>query len=138
MTMMIEPASLLKIAFSRNLLADRHSRDRELLAPPAIRLHERADRVGRHRRPSFLHGDHARGRAVAAFELVGDHPRSAADAAFRDRTALRGLERLIDMFRLHMKAIDVVEIAVPRLRHDRQDSRRNRSDPARLSSRARR
>ena len=51
---------------------------------------------------------------------MGNHPRAAADVAFGDGSRLRGVERIDRIFRRHMKAVDVVQIAVIGFCDDRQ------------------
>ena len=57
--------------------------------------------------------DHApRCRAGAALESETTHAGAAADIAFGHRAGLRGIERGIHVFRLHVKAVHVVEHTV--------------------------
>ena len=51
---------------------------------------------------------------------MADHAGAAADVAFGDRARLRAVERGVDVLRAHVKAVDVVELAVPGLGHHRQ------------------
>ena len=94
---------------------DRSARDGEPLAPAVVGLHEHADRVA-----AVLGADHARRAADPALEAVADHPRAAADRALLDLAAARAGDRLLDVLRSHVPAVDVVEHPVPRLADDRQ------------------
>ena len=94
---------------------DRGARDGQPLAPAVVGLHEHADRVA-----AVLVADDARGGADPALEAVADHPGAAADRALLDRPAARLRERLVDVLRTHVEAVDVVEQAVPGLADHRQ------------------
>src|SRR5262249_52868308 len=98
-----------------HLLTDRHAGDAQLIAPPEIRLHQNADRVS-----AGLLIEPARCRADAALEAITDHAGAAANIAFADGTALCRIERVKDVLRLDVKAVDIVEIAVPGLSDHRQ------------------
>ncbi len=97
------------------VLAYRNSGDPQRRAGAVVSLYQRAHRIG-----VALHLDLARGRADAALEAVTGHAGAAADAAFLDRPALRAVECRVDMRRLHVEAVDVVEAAVPGLGDDRR------------------
>ena len=58
--------------------------------------------------------------ADAALEAVADHAGAAADVALGHRPALGAVERLEDVRLLDVEAVDVVEVAVVGLGHDRQ------------------
>src|SRR5207247_5792529 len=49
-----------------------------------------------------------------------DHSGAAADAPLRDRAALRAVERVRDVVRRDVKAVNVVQPAIPSLSDDRQ------------------
>jgi hypothetical protein len=87
-----------------------------LQAVPAtvIGLHEHAD----HGAAGF--GNHPRGGADAAFEVMADHAGASSNVALGDRASRRGVERRVRVAGLHVHAADVVEHAVPRLRDDRK------------------
>ncbi len=99
----------------RDRLADRHAVDPEKLAGAVVRLDERADRE-----PAGVRWDDARGCPDPALELVADHAGAAADRALRDRPAGRPRERRVEVLRLHVEPVDVVEDAVVGLPDDRQ------------------
>ena len=113
---MIDPAGLPRSSPPVRCYPDRHAEDRAFRPPPEIGLHEDADRV------ALAAGDfdHSRRGAVATLEIVAQHAGTAADAALLERAAARRIQRLNHMLRLHVKAVDVVEIAVIGLGSDRQ------------------
>ena len=96
-------------------LPDRHTGDHERVAYAVVGLHERASNIG-------MAGDvdTPRRSADAALELVADHARAAADIALGHRAALRTVQRAIDVLCAHVKAVDVVQFAVPGLGDDRR------------------
>jgi hypothetical protein len=94
---------------------DRHAGDEQAVAQAVVGLHQHAERVR-----GLTASDHARGGADAALELVADHAGAAADVALRDRAARGSVERRIHVCGLDVKAVDVVEMAVPGLGDDRQ------------------
>src|SRR5207245_473826 len=57
--------------------------------------------------------------AGTALKFIADHARAAADVAFRDGSGLRLLQGLQDMLLLDVKAIAIVEVAIPGLRYHR-------------------
>src|SRR5215469_15876918 len=61
-----------------------------------------------------------RSGADTALVAKADHAGPAADRAFLDRSRMRGVERVEYVLGLHVKAVDVVEPAVPGLRDHRQ------------------
>src|SRR5439155_23403382 len=103
-----------------NLLANWDSSNCELRAASAIGLNESADCIGASRTGFILHFDHARGSPGSAFELVTDHPGPAADASLFDWATVGRLECVPDVVWFNVKAINVVEPAVPSLGHHRQ------------------
>ena len=107
-TMMIEPTSSFQTRVLGNFLADRDAGDAQLVAPSVVALHEHAYRVA-----ACFRVEHARGGSDSSLEFVADHAGSAADVAFFDRAAVRGIERLEDVLGLDVESVDVVEIAVP-------------------------
>src|SRR4029077_6676047 len=56
----------------------------------------------------------------AALKFVTDHASASADTALFDRAAVSSLDGTRDMFRLHMKTINVLKPAIPGLGDDRQ------------------
>ena len=80
--------------------------DGEPFAPAVVGLDEDSDDV--------VAGP-ARGGADPALEVVADHPGAAADGALVDRTSRRGGVGLARVVGGHVEAVDVVEVAVPRL-----------------------
>ncbi len=84
------------------------ARDAQIVARSVVALDEDTDRVA-----AVLRTQASRGGADAALVAVADHPGAAADAAFLDRTAVRAVERAIDMLGLDVKAVDVVQPPVP-------------------------
>src|SRR5207248_5378590 len=80
-----------------------------------IRLDEGAHRIG-----TSGHPDEARGRAVAALEVIADHAGAAAHTALPGRSASGTLQRFDHMLGLHLETIDIVEIAVIGLGSDRK------------------
>ena len=90
-------------------------------ATPAIRLNECADGVAvAGLSAPGIRRDHARRGASPALELITNHAGPAADAAFGDRPALRGIERVRDVLRFHMESVDVIQPAVPGFGDHRQ------------------
>src|SRR4029077_4709983 len=88
----------------------------QLQPAPEVRLQENADNKSSWR--SILRNpevDFARGRSISAFELITNHAGPTADASLFRRATVRSIERMPDVFRLKMKAIDVVKPAVPGL-----------------------
>src|SRR4029453_6971962 len=67
-----------------------------------------------------FHVDLARCRPISAFEFVTDHSGPAADAPLLHRAAMRVIKTVPNIFGLNMKAVDVVEPAVPRLSNNGQ------------------
>ena len=98
-----------------NLLTDGDAGDRESGARAIVALHEDTDRV-----PPTVRGEPPRRRADPALELVADHAGPAADVAFGHGTAPRAVERRERVLLRHVKAVDVVERAIPRLGDDRE------------------
>src|SRR5437762_9924310 len=92
-----------------------------MIAPAEICLDEYADRE-RSRRSVFLllHSDAARRRSGSTLEFITNHPRSAANTPLFDRAAVRTVKCVEDVFRLHVKAVHVVQPAVPCFGDDRQ------------------
>ena len=100
---------------------------RSAVARAVVRLHEHADGVA-----PPLHVDAPRGRADAALELVAGHARAAADIALGDRARLRRRRAPRSTCSgLHVKAVDVVQVAVPGLGDDRQSTTSSRTHPGR-------
>ena len=94
--------------------ADRRAGDPQHLAVAGVALDEHADRMG------FAVDRHdARCGADAALEAEADHAGPAADIAFLDRPRLGRVERRQRTLGRHVKALDVAQIAAPRLGHDR-------------------
>ena len=106
-------------------MADWYARDNELRTPTEICLHEYADRKTAKSFLVIFHIDFARGGTASAFELVTDHACPTADAPFFDRAAKRGIESVKDVLRLYMKAVYIIEPAVPSLGHNRQTPRKS-------------
>ncbi len=88
---------------------------------PQLAWTSRSDRVAATgvSAPGYRRED-ARSGAGTAFEFITDHSGSAADTAFGDRASFCTVERARDILWFQVEAIDVVQPAVPRLRHDRQ------------------
>ena len=101
-----------------DFLADRYASDPQQTARAVVRLHQDADGI-----PAGAGVQFARRGSRAALESVADHPGAAADVSLGDASARRALDRRDDMFRLHVKSVDVVQRAVPRLGDDRQRPR---------------
>ena len=80
-----------------------------------VGLQEHAHRVAFAR-----NGDDSRCRAVTALEVIADHAGAAAHAAKLDRPAARAIECGDGVLGCHVKAVDVVEVAVIGLGRDRQ------------------
>ena len=64
-------------------------------------------------------GYNAGSGAGATFEFVANHAGTATDASLVHRAAVRALDGVGHMLRFNVKAIDVVEPAIPRLGHNR-------------------
>src|SRR2546429_9871513 len=88
----------------------RSARDAQVLPPPVIALHQHADEVA-----TVLFGEPAGGGADPALETVADHAGSATDRPLLDRPRVRRVERVKGVLRPDVKAVDVVEPAVPGL-----------------------
>src|SRR5207249_10662551 len=73
-----------------------------------------------HRVPAIMRVERARRRADPSLELVAHHSRAPAHAALDDGTAAGTVHRGPGILLRDVKAVDVVELAVPRLRHHRQ------------------
>ena len=85
------------------------------VAQPVIRLNEHAHGVS----PAAL--NHLpRRRADPSLELVADHARAAADVPFLHGPRPGTGQGREDVLRLHVKAVDVIQVTVPRLGDDRQ------------------
>ncbi len=97
------------------MLADGDAGDAQLTAHAVVCLHQYADGVG-----PVVDVNHARTGPRAALEFVADHAGPSADIALRNRSAARAVESGEDVLRPNMEAVDVVELAVPRLGNDRQ------------------
>src|SRR5207244_13105901 len=104
----------------RNLRAHGRAADAEGAASPIIALHQHAHRI-----PAVLRVEPARRRADPSLELVADHSRAPAHAALDDGTAAGTVHRGPGILLRDVKAVDVVEPAVPRLRHHRQRDRKS-------------
>src|SRR5204863_9123665 len=88
----------------------------QLAAHAVIRLHQHAHRVAV---AGVELGDARRG-AGAALEVVAGHAGAAADVAFGDRATGCAFDRVVDVLRGDVEAVDVVEFAIPGFRHHRQ------------------
>ncbi len=98
-----------------NFAADIDACDAELFARSVVALHQDADGVA----PGFG-VEHAGRGADATFEFVADHARATSDIAFFNGPAMGDVESMESVFRLDVKSVDIVEIAVPSLSYDRQ------------------
>src|SRR5207247_8239595 len=78
-----------------------------------VALHQHAHRV------AVLGAGSPGGGADAALESVADHARPAAHASLRHGPAARAVQGGPSVRLGDMKAVDVVEAAIPRLRDDR-------------------
>ena len=94
-----------------NQFAHRNAGDLQLAAHSAIALHQNTDRVVT-RAPGC--------RSDSALEPVADHARAAANIAFRYLAPLGCRDRLFNVLGLHVKSVDVVQIAVIGLGYNRQ------------------
>src|SRR5258708_31955832 len=86
-----------------------------MFARAIVALHKDADGKG-----AEFRLDLARGSADAAFEFVADHSHTAADVAFLNWTGSCGINGMESVFGLDVKAVDVVEPAIPCFRDDGQ------------------
>ena len=86
--------------------------DAQLVAASVIALDQNADRV-----TAIFRIENARGGADASFKFVADHASAAADVAFFDRAAMRGVERVESILGFHVESVDVVQPAVPGFGH---------------------
>ncbi len=80
-----------------------------------IALDKHPDRVA-----AVFRGKFSRGRADTALEPIADHAGAPADRAFFNEPAMRGFNGVKGMLGFHVKAVDVVQPAVPRFRDHRQ------------------
>src|SRR5260370_38677625 len=96
-----------------NFPADRHASDAQIFARAIVALHKDADRVG-----ADFRFDLSRRRSDAAFELVADHSRAAADVAFFDGAAMRGINGVQSVSGWEVTAVAILEPAIPCFRHD--------------------
>ena len=113
--MMIEPTSSVQTVCSGNFSPHGNARDAQLISLSVVALHEHADGV-----PARFRIEHAGGSSDSSLEFVADHAGAAADIAFFDWAAMRGIESVESVFRLHVESVDVVEIAVPGFGDDGQ------------------
>ena len=95
------------------VFSDRSTCDPQLATYTIVSLDERTDDI---RALIDLH--QARARASAALEFVADHPGTTAHVPFRNRAALSTVEGSEDVLGLHVKSVDVVEVAVIGLGND--------------------
>ena len=100
-----------------------HAVNPQIVQPPGIGEDERADGVARVRLRQ-----HARRGADAAIDAEGDHPRSRADAPLRHWAIRRFRERAVDVLGMDVPPLDVIQVAVVALHHDRIDARRADAD----------
>ena len=103
-----------------NFFSNRHARNRQQPASSKICLNKNAN--GKTLRRFIFSGfdvDLARGGSISAFEFITDHAGAAANAPLLDRAAVRGIERVKNAFRFHMKPVGVVEPTIPRLGDER-------------------
>ena len=101
--------------WTANLATDRHSRNAQLIPLSIVALHQHTHRVA-----AVFGIKHPRRRANSTLELVADHSRAAAHIAFFHCTSMCGVESIECIFRLHVKSVGVVQVAVPGLSDDRQ------------------
>src|SRR5246127_3033443 len=97
-----------------DLPANGNSGNAEILSRAVVALHEYTDGVA-----AVLLGKFARRGANPSLEPVANHAGAATNRAFFYRPATSGFDGLKSVLRLHVKPIDVVQPAVPRLRDDR-------------------
>src|SRR5215472_5277623 len=112
---LLRKRSICVLCILGNLQAHRHSGDSQVLPVAVIALHQHTDGVRAELCIRF-----SRRRADAAFEPVANHSRTAAHVAFFDRAAARGIDRVKSVFGLDVKAVNVVQPAVPGFRHYRE------------------
>src|SRR5579864_3554543 len=89
--------------------------DSQLLARAVVALHQHADGVS-----AGLGVEYTRTGADTAFEFVADHSGATAFVSFFDPAGMGGVESVPRIFRLHVESIDVVQVSIPGLSHDRQ------------------
>ena len=94
------------------------ARQGELVSGSEVRLHQDADGVG-----AGTDRDASRAGARASFELVAVHACSAADGSLEQGSVRGCLECGTGEVGGDMIGVDVVEVAVPRLSHDREVNR---------------
>src|SRR6266568_6169364 len=97
-------------------------RDGQLRPASAVALHQDTYCIA-----TLIGWQHTRGRSSSAFETVANHARAATRVSLGNGTALRGVERGKYVFGFYMKAIEVIQPAVPCLRHNRQGPRLRQS-----------
>src|SRR5438128_4105219 len=90
--------------------ADGNSRDAQILPRSVVTLHQHADRI----LPAFR-CETSRRCANASFESVANHPCAAANRAFLHCSGLRGIDGAECVLGLDVKAVNIVEPAIPSL-----------------------
>src|SRR5579885_3384435 len=100
------------------MCSNRNAADYQLAGPAAIELHNHAERV-----TALIAWQPARRSADSALPSIADHPGAAPDVAFRNRSPSRSVQGRECVSGLDVKAVGIVQVAVPRLRDDRQRPR---------------
>src|SRR5579862_2765122 len=106
-------ANVRATAIKRNLVAHRDARDAKEMTGTEITLNECANRVA-----TKVFRELARRGACSALEFEADHSGAATHVALCNRSRMCVLHSGVCVFRLYVETIDVVEIAIPSLRHN--------------------
>src|ERR1700751_3124838 len=108
-------ANVRAMGIKRNLVAHRDASDAKEMAGAKITLDEYANRVATKGIREL-----ARRGACSALEFEADHSRTAAHVALCNGSRMCVLHSGVCVFRLYVETIDVVQVTIPSLRHNRK------------------
>src|SRR6202050_2031498 len=99
----------------RDFFAHWNAGNPKLIAASVVALYEHPNGIA-----SFFCIAHARRSPDPALEFVAHHTRAAADVAFFNRAGVSAIKRVPCIFGMNMKAVAIVEPAVPSFSDYRQ------------------